>query len=172
MFRGPTFVVLLFVVVHGTAGSAAAQDPTKRVHGAAVRVDVEGRWPLAGELLAADSSALWILLPTVGPTMLPLAEVREVRIARHSFDVRRIAIWTTVAGGVTTAGMLGACVSIESGGNCGFFSLAFAGAWGVVGLVSGLLVAPSSTLVLQPPQPQRIRPYARFPQGLPAGFEE
>jgi hypothetical protein len=147
----------------------AAQDPAHRVFGAQIHV-LQGAEPdLRGELLASDMERLWMLDREHGFVEVGFAGVEQIRIQRHGVTARTVTRWTLVAGGLTSAAMLGACLSVDdSNGECLAFTAVWALAWAAVGGLSGLVMRPSRRI--GPGEVQELRPYARFPQGIPEGW--
>lgn len=123
---------------------------------------------MKGELIAVSPDSLWILADS-GLASLPLAAADHVQIQRHNFGVGKGLVWTLIGGVATGGALTAACSSIE--GNCGGIFIAVAAMWGIVGgLSSASLEASSKTTFAGPPW-EGLRPYARFPQGLPDGLD-
>lgn len=145
-----------------------AQPPVSQVHGAEIRVLQQSGDRLRGELLAVEDDRLWLLGADqiVRTPLLP--DIRRVEMDRHGFGSRRIITWTAVAGGVTGAALFGACLSVEDAGGCAGYSLVWVATWAGIGALSGLVARP--TRRVGPHALEELRPWARFPQGLPADF--
>ena len=149
-------------------GELVAQPRVSEVHGAEIRVLQQSGGQLRGELLAVEGDRLWLLGTDQQIQVRILPEIRRVEMDRHGFGSRRIITWTAVAGGVTGAAMFGACSSVNDAGDCGGFSLVWIAAWAGVGALSGFLAQP--TRRVGPHALEELRPWARFPHGLPADF--
>lgn len=149
-------------------GELVAQPRVSEVHGAEIRVLQQSGGQLRGELLAVEGDRLWLLGTDQQIQVRILPEIRRVEMDRHGFGSRRIITWTAVAGGVTGAAMFGACSSVNDAGDCGGFSLVWIAAWAGVGALSGLLAQPTRRVA--PHALEELRPWARFPHGLPADF--
>ncbi len=147
-------------------GCATAGPPT--VFGRNVQVTTaDGGRPATGELLAVQDGQL-VVRTARGPQPVPLAGVREVRIKRHAWGGRRGLGWTLAGGLVTGAAMTAACSRETSG--CGGVGLTMFGLWAVLGGLSSLSMEQASHFHMKSPTADDLRPFARFPQGLPPGF--
>jgi len=158
-----TFVALLMA-------TGCASTPKTPVLGRSVTVVPEGEAPeVKGELLVVGPEQLWVR-GKHGVIEVSLPEVREVRVRRHGSNGRSALTWALV-GGLVTGGLLaGACSSVEGSHNCGMVGLIVAGAWLLVGVAAAPSMESSSRLDLPRPTPEDLRPFARLPQGLPAGL--
>jgi hypothetical protein len=157
---------LLLVIV-----TSCASAPKVGVYGRSVTVVTTGeRAKVKGELLAVGDDRLFVREED-GVTEVPLPEVKEVKVKRHSWGARAALTWA-LAGGVATGGALaGACASVEDAGNCGVVGLVTVGAWLLVGALAAPGMESSSQKKLKSPRPEQLRPYARLPQGLPEGTD-
>jgi hypothetical protein len=135
-------------------------------HGSDVKVVLKGDVILKGELMAVEPDQIWLSSHSDSLVALPFDEVRKIVIHPFGFTAGTIVAWVGVAGLVTTAGMVGACASVD-GSDCGAFALVWVGAWVTIGTISGLLIRPSRKIW---PSKSDLRAYARFPQGLPREF--
>ena len=160
--------VLAPALAPALGGELVAQPRVSEVHGAEIRVLQQSGGQLRGELLAVEGDRLWLLGADQQIQLRILPEIRRVEMDRHGFGSRRIITWTAVAGGVTGAAMFGACSSVNDAGDCGGFSLVWIAAWAGVGALSGLLAQPTRRVA--PHALEELRPWARFPHGLPADF--
>lgn len=126
--------------------------------------------PREGELIAAEPARLW-LLGKEQVFEIPLSSVEEVRVRRHGFTPGKALLWTLLGAVVTGGALAGACASVEGAQDCGSV-FAFVGAsWLVVGGLSALAMGRSSSTRIRRPKAEALSPYARFPQGLPEGFD-
>jgi hypothetical protein len=126
--------------------------------------------PREGELIAAEPARVWVL----GKEQVfevPLSSVAEVRVRRHGLTAQKALLWTLL-GAVVTGGLLaGACESVEGNQNCGSVFAVVGGIWLGVGGLSAASMARSSSIRVPRPSAEELRPYARFPQGVPEGFD-
>ncbi|MBI1966673.1 MAG: hypothetical protein HYS40_01670 [Gemmatimonadetes bacterium] len=129
----------------------------------------ESRRPaMTGELIAASSDSLWVLADS-GLASLPLAAADHVRVQRHNFGGGKGLVWTLIGGVVTGGALTSACSSVQ--GDCGGVFVAVAVMWGLVGGVSSLSLEASSKTTIAGPPWEGLRPYARYPQGLPDSLD-
>lgn len=77
--------------------------------------------------------------------------------------------WSLVGGLVSGVALTAACGSVE-GAECGAVLPGVILSWGLVGGLSAATLSGSSSQRLAPEEWERLRPFARFPQGLPEGF--
>jgi hypothetical protein len=167
MRRRPRRVALAVILVTTTG---CATTPKVPVVGRTVTVVPEAGEPrLKGELLAVGPSRLWVRGED-GVAEIRLPRVREVRVRRHGFGARAAMTWALVGGATTGGALAGACASVEDSGNCGVVGLVVAGAWLLFGLLAAPSMESSSRIDLREPTPEQLRPFARFPQGLPEGL--
>ncbi len=152
------------------AGAGCASAPAKvPVVGRTVTVRMtEGDTRLKGELLFVDKDSLW-LRGEDGVREVRLSGVRTVRVKQHSLDGKKAWAWAGIGAAVTGGGRAASCSSVEGSGNCGAVGLVTAGLWLAVGALSAPSLARSSRVELTAPTPDGLTPFARLPQGLPAG---
>lgn len=163
------FSLLVLPVLGVWPPALQAQSPDRRNGGAAVRL-LGPHGPLRGELVAATSGGIWIREEDRGFVLIPMDQIRQVRVERHRWTPRRVMTWTGIAGGLTSVGMMVACNAYDgSDPDCGGFLLRWAAGWAVVGGISSALVSPAWE-PMSPRDTDGLRPWARFPQGLPPGF--
>lgn len=108
-----------------------------------------------GELLAASPDAI-VVAGEAGVATLAPQDVREVRVDLRESHRDRLAILTTV-GSISTI-------------SHGFFLVFTLPAWLAAGIPATVHEGRSSAASGGPTDP-RLREFARFPQGLPAGWE-
>jgi hypothetical protein len=171
----PLVTLLAVALFPGTAlsGGGALEGQAPRVsvaHGAEIRILMERGERIQGELLAVERDRLWYLASDESLRSASAPELRRVEIQRHTLGSRRIFVWTAVAGGVTSLGMIGACSSVSDGGDCAGFTVVWALAWAGVGGLAWAAARP--TRRVGGDALEELRPWARFPQGLPEGFPE
>lgn len=123
-----------------------------------------------GELVAVTDTQL--LVREKGELReLPLASVREVRVGRHSRGRGYGWRWTAIGALLTGSGMAAACSSVEGNSGCAGVGASLAVAWLVVGALSAESMEASSRYRLVQPSAESLRPFARFPQGIPPGLD-
>ncbi len=164
-------ISLAVVILVGTGGCAGwpmlgGSDEGIRVRGAEVRVDRFQGESLHGEILAAEGGEVWIRSPAGVMWEVPSTSVRRVRVARHDVGVGG---WSLAAAGVTTSGMMVACAGFDEGGCAGDVIL-FALVWGIPAGLATLLVRRRRYVMLS--EMDDLRPWARFPQGLPEEYRD
>jgi hypothetical protein len=130
---------------------------------------VDGGKPAKGELIAVEDGQL-LLRQAEGPVQVPLSAVREVSIKRHDWGGSRGLGWSLVGGLVTGGALALSCSRVSSG--CGGVGAGVAALWLAVGGLSSLSMQASSQLRLRNPTEDLLRPYARFPQGVPPGVDD
>jgi len=166
-------VVLLTVTLAGGLVPVAAQERKPRVpvpvlgRTLDMRVGVDER--RSGELIEVDDDAL-LLLGEEGLLTVSLSDITSVSYHRHGFGTNDALLWVGLGALVTGLGMTAACTQVE-GTSCSGVFLGFSISWAVVGgLLAGSVASGQPQEVS--PTPSGLRPYARFPQGAPAGFED
>ena len=118
-----------------------------------------------GELLAVSPDSIW-LWRHGAVSGHAVRDVSHVTVERHPYGARLTMALMGGMGAVAGLMLNGACVSVESANCDGVFS-------GVFGfsLASGALFSIinhySSLYRFSPGETDRLRPLARFPQGLP-----
>ena len=130
---------------------------------ATVKLQREGS--ASGELLAVspDSVWLWQYGRVQGFTA---RSVRAIAVERHRYGAARTMALMAVTGTVSGLMLNGACQSVESANCSGVLVSVF-----VFSLTSGAVLSSinhySSLYRFTPGDVERLRPLARFPQGLP-----
>jgi hypothetical protein len=122
-----------------------------------------------GELLAVGPKRLW-LRGRDGVYDVPLADVGEVRLQRHGLTGGKAVLWAVIGALSTGIALTAACGS-ANGENCGGVLAVTLGAWAVIGGPAAAALGRSSQLRVKPRELESLRPYARFPQGLPEGVD-
>ena len=164
--------VLIAVAVAGAVGlqgCVVARQPISPV-GRAVRiipVPSDTAEKLAGELMAVSADTLWVGVAQDSEIVsIPLAQVRRVEVRRHKLGAGKAMTYSVILGLATGGALSAACASVE-GADCGgvlpgvFVSWMFWGGLSVISLESSAKIGVSAG------DWERLRPYARFPQGLP-----
>jgi hypothetical protein len=151
--------------------AACATGQSVSVYGRSVTVRADPSAPdVKGELVAVTDSQL--LVREKGELReLPLASVREVRVKRNSHGRSYGWAWTGIGAALTGGGMAFACSSVEGNSGCAGVGGLFALAWAVVGGLSAESMESHSRYRLAQPSAESLRPFARFPQGIPPGLD-
>ena len=158
-------LVILFAATTSVAPPSARAQPDQKPTGATLRFVMRDGARHAGELLAAQDSSAWLLQRDETRPIL-LRDVARVQVRGQGLGPVHLLIWTAVGGVATGAALTGACQTVSEG--CGGV---FAGSLLIWGLVGGLAAAiTGSPHRWIEPQPNKLAPYARFPQGLPERF--
>lgn len=122
---------------------------------------------VSGELIAVSVDSLWVLAERTLVTV-PLAQVDAVHVARHRFTPKTALVWTAVGGLLSATALTVACGQVAD--DCGYVFPGVLLSWGMVGGLSAVTVSRSANLRFDRTEWDRLRPYARFPQGIPEGF--
>lgn len=165
----------LFIVVFTVVSSlgCATIKPPSLVHGRPVEVRTKtSPAPAKGELIATDEDSL-VLCGPAGPRTIPLPEITSVRYKRHGAD-RRLGFRWALFGSLATGALLwGPCASVEgnSAGDCAVVGAAVGGLYFLLGGLAALTMEHSAFETVRPLSAESLRPYARFPQGLPPDLD-
>jgi hypothetical protein len=165
--RSAAAVVLVVAV-----GGCATSRPRLSVLGREVEVVGRGAEPgrARGELIAVGPEQLWIR-DAQGVAAHPLAGLRKVRVERHGLDGKKGLTWALIGALVTGGALTAACSSAEGSSDCGLVFPVVGLSWAVFGGLSALDLRRSSRLSVKDPDWDDLRPYARFPQGIPEGLD-
>jgi hypothetical protein len=124
-----------------------------------------------GELIAVTQDSIWLMRDS---TLLVFAspQVRRVQVQRHQYDAKRTMVWMAIAGGTTALALTAACGSYESspeggGGSCAPVFPGVLATFAIAGGLFALVNQSSSRHSFTSDQVDAMRPYARFPQGVP-----
>jgi hypothetical protein len=158
---------IVALALAAACAACAAHEPP--VLGRTVSVARRGGERVVGELVAVQDSDL-VVRRSDGVAQVPLADVRAVEIKRHDWGRSRGLAWSLLGGAATGAALAASCASVSSG--CGGVGAAVLATWLVVGGLSSLSMEASSRVRLSSPSAESLRPYARFPQGLPPGLDD
>jgi hypothetical protein len=141
--------------------------PTELVLGRTAKIK-SATGGLEGELLSVSGDSLWVLSKS-GVFGMALGEVQGVDVRMHNWTRKRALTWNLVAGLGSAIAMTAACSSVDDmEGGCGTVFLSWSLTWALVGGIAGAaLAAGSNRRVL--PSHDALRPYVRYPQGLPDG---
>jgi hypothetical protein len=165
--RRPLAALLSTALLSAGCASAPAKVP---IVGRTVTVRTgEADQALKGELLLVGKDSLW-LRGEDGVREVSLAGVRTVRVQQHSLNGKKAWTWAGIGAAVTGGGLAASCGSVEGSGNCAAVGLVAGGLWLLVGALAAPSLERSSRIELKAPTVDALRPYARLPQGLPAGL--
>ena len=154
-------------------GGCASSTPRLSVLGREVEVrhtSADPGGPVKGELLAVGPEKVWV----VGPKdvrSIPRSEIQEVRVRQHGTTGRKAAYRLIIGALVSGTVLALSCSSVEDTNDCGKVFLPVVLSWGALGIPSAMGLAKSSQLRIKPSSWDSLRPYARFPQGLPDGVD-
>jgi hypothetical protein len=123
-----------------------------------------------GELLVVDADRI-VVLAKDGIHDVAVPQIREVRVRRHGFDGKKAWTWTLVGALVSGIGLAVACNSVEGTNGCGAAAAAGAVPWLLFGGLSALSTERAAFRAFDPGQKDLLRPFARYPQGLPPEFD-
>jgi hypothetical protein len=166
MRRHLSLVALLLVLTTMLQACATARPPS--VLGRFVKVlPRAGGQNVQGELLVAEPDCV-VILGKDGIHDVAAPQIRQIRVRRHGFDGKKAWIWTLVGAAVSGVGLGAACSSVEDSGDCGVAGVAGAVPWLLFGGLSALATERSAFRSFDPDQTDRLRPFARYPQGLPS----
>jgi hypothetical protein len=158
-------VVMLLAALSPAAGQGHAGGPPILGYHVVLRDDA-GVWG-TGELIAVSPDSLW-LLDDDALSAFPLARMRRVDVRESSFSAGTALLWSLAAGLISGAALTAACESVS--GDCGAVLPTVLLSWTFFGTIGGLAVQPSRYTELPAPAADQLRPYARFPQGMPDSF--
>lgn len=126
--------------------------------------------PPKGELIAAEPARIW-LLGKEQVFEVPLSSIEEVRVRRHGFTPGKALLWSLLGAVVTGGALAGACSSVEDVSGCGSVFAIVGGIWLGVGGLAAASMGRSGSIRVPRPKAEDLSPYARFPQGVPEGFD-
>ena len=169
---GLALLLVVTVVLQGCATTALGPS----VLGRSVIVVPRAKEPkIQGELLAVDESRV-IVSAVDGIHEVPVPQISEVRVRRHSLDGKKGWTWTLVGAAVTGIGLTAACASVKASGDgksflCAGMGAASAVPWILFGGLSAGALDRSAFISFGADQRDQLLPYARYPQGLPPEFD-
>ena len=164
----PILMALMWIALPAQAQPSSPTSPK----GAEVKVKVSDPLrptTMRGELLAVDSTQLWLLVDN-RETAIPRPDVVHVDVRVHKFGGKRALLGGLVGGILTGLGMAVACSSIDDTSGCGTFVAAWEGVWLLVTAISAAFMEGNSWESLPLSNWSRIASYARYPQGPPPGM--
>lgn len=151
--------------------ACAAGRMTPSVYGRDVKVLPRADGPkVQGELLVVENDRV-VVLAKDGIQDVAIPQIREIRVRRHGFDGRKAWVWTLVGAVVSGVGLAAACSSVEDADNCAGAGFAGAVPWILFGGLASLSAERSAFRGFDASQRDLLRPFARYPQGLPPEFD-
>lgn len=156
-------VVIAAVALQGCVVARQAVSPLGRT----VRVTLPqaDQTELAGELMAVSAESLWMFRDSE-IVSVPLVEVRLVQVWRAERLGGKAMGYSAIVGLVTGGALTAACSQVEGASCGGVLPVVFA-SWMLWGGLSASSVESSAKFRVGAGDWERLRPYARFPQGLP-----
>ena len=124
-----------------------------------------GKAAVKGELIAVSADSVW-LRSEAALQGWAMSEVQRVYVQTNDMTAGRALTWSAIGAVVTGVTLFAACESVNEG-DCGQVLGVMALVWGVFGGTSAILLDQSSKRAVTPAQWEALRPYARFPQGVP-----
>lgn len=134
------------------------EEAEKSPYGSWVWVDLRGGQRLGGELIAVEAQRIEVARDG-RLAAVPISRIAKVTVDAYGGDSSGVVGWT-VLGGLSAI-------------SHGFFLVLSAPVWGATGAVSAYSVSHAGVEAYDPASPgdrHALVQYARFPQGLPAGF--
>lgn len=126
---------------------------------------------VSGELLAVGRDTVWLLS---GDTLRAIGAggIRRIDVDRHRFNGNKTMLWMSLAGTGTGVALVLSCVSYknsedDSSVSCGGVLPGTLLLFLVAGAVLAFSNDHSSKYRLSPVETERLRAFARFPQGIP-----
>jgi hypothetical protein len=162
--------ILMAMATLGAVRSAAAQghEGGPPILGYHVVLKANDGDDAKGELIAVSPDSLWLLRKDA-LAIFPLADMKQVKIRESSFGGGDAAIWSLVVGTISGLGLMAACSSVQDT-DCGLILPVVLLSWTFIGGIAVLAVEPQRYAEFPAPSAEQLRPYSRFPQGLPEGF--
>lgn len=158
-------IAILLGAVASAAGQGHAGGPP--ILGYHVVLDAEHGGKIKGELIAVSPDSLWLLRDNA-LNVFPLADMRQVNVRQSSFGAGTALLWSLVVGAASGVALTAACESVAC--DCGGVLPAMLLSWTFFGGIAALAVEPSHYAEFRAPAADQLRPYARFPQGMPEAF--
>lgn len=160
-------VVALLLVLATLLQACATARPAPSVLGRDVKVlPRAGGSKVQGELLVVEADRV-VVLANDGIHDVAMPQIRQIRVRRHSFDGPKAWTWTIVGALVSGVGLGAACSSVEGTSDCGGAAVLGAAPWLIFGGLAALSAERTAFLKFDPGQGEGLRPFARYPQGLP-----
>jgi hypothetical protein len=123
---------------------------------------------VGGELLAVSGDTAWIN-GRRGVVALLLSEAQSASLRRHSYTPGKAIRMGLISGAISGAGLALACSRTDTSG-CGMAVPTMVATSLIVSGLMALTLLPSASMPVKPISAEMLRPYARFPQGMPVTF--
>jgi hypothetical protein len=153
-----------FVIVAAVAGCVLPARTT--VMGRQVWGESEYQWSGSAELLAVTADTLWLWKGQLGLIAVPTSVIRQITVDKHRFGARMTFSTMAATGGVTGILLTSACSTVEDASCATVLPV-----WMAMNLLVGAVIAIpmhySSQMKIPVGETERLRAYARYPQGLP-----
>jgi hypothetical protein len=156
-------VLLILAACSSNPPAGSTPEPERavnEVYGGWVRCeDLDGKTlPDTGELLAVGADTLWLYSDrAAGVRAVPLGAIRNAEVYWYDRDTAPIGYWT----------MIGMISTLSHG----YGLVLSAPVWLMAGLAGGGMELAASRVQVDSRDFARLRPYARFPAGWPAGLD-
>jgi hypothetical protein len=125
------------------------------VHGFTVWVEKADGKKITGELLGVEAERLWVET-AAGVQEVSVTPADRVAVKLAESDYHKTVLWSVI-GALSTA-------------SHGFFLIFTLPAWTVTGVTTSLRAERSAEPEVAPANLPKLYQFARFPQGLPAGY--
>jgi hypothetical protein len=149
-----------------TAGCVLGRQPVSP-WGRAVRVAPVPAAALrvSGELLAVSAESLWVALRHENVSV-PFDQVERVYVRRSNLGAGQALGYSVMMGLVTGGALAAACGQVDDAA-CGAVLPVAVLSWLAWGALSGMSLEAGAFTGVPAAEWEQLRPYARFPQGLP-----
>lgn len=165
----PRIGALVVAIVAATPLESGAQDVPPR--GWPVRVQqADSKVETRGELIAVSADTLWVLVDSQ-LVSVPTTFVWRVLVKRRPIGAKGIGWWGLVGGTISGLGLFAACSGYEEGSGCGGILVGTAFLWAAWTGVWAAVAGSEYSGIPRPNLETQLKPFARFPQGMPPGLE-
>jgi hypothetical protein len=159
---GLRYAVALVVALQGCVIARQSASPL----GSSVKATGKANGPtVAGELIAITADTLWVLTRQQVQVSVPLASLHRVAVRRGKVGVGATMGYSVALGLATGAALTASCSQVAN--ECGEILPGILLTTVFVGALAALSVESSANLSIPARRWEELRPYARFPQGLP-----
>jgi hypothetical protein len=162
--------VLALTLVLPRGITAQAARPVELL-GRPVELRLSQRAPdrVRGELLAVRRDSAWVLSDAPRRVVgVRIVDISQAVVRRHGLTPRKGLLWGLGVGLASGLGLTAACGSVE-GTSCGGVLPAALLSGLLYGGIAAISYHSSSRWSFEPVSAETIAPFARFPQGPPAG---
>lgn len=160
---------LVVAIVAATPLESGAQDIPPR--GWPVRIQrADTSAETRGELIAVSADTLWVLADSQ-LVSVPTTFVWRVLVKRRPIGAKGIGWWGLVGGTISGLGLMAACGSYDGGGDCGGVLVGTVFIWAAWTGIWAAIAGSEYSGIPRPVLETQLKPFARFPQGMPPGLE-